>query len=58
MSRVNLAVWIIVALRTLTGSAGEIQARDVNPPAKVFDPAGMGLLRTIVPGGDPDALAF
>ena len=31
---------------------------DASAPARQFDPAGLGLLRTIVPGGDPNGVAF
>ncbi len=31
---------------------------DANAPAKPFDPHGIGLLRTIAPGGDPNGAAF
>ena len=45
---------LLALLAILAGA----EARDADPPVKAFDPAGIGLLRTIVPGGDPDAIAF
>ena len=39
-------------------AAGVLEARDASEPTKVFDPAGLGLIRTIAPGGDPYGVAF
>lgn len=35
-----------------------LAAWDADAPAKFFGPSGLGLVRTIVPGGDPYGLAF
>ena len=45
----------LLALLLLVAGA---EARDADAPARLFDPAGLGLIRTVVPGGDPVGLAF
>lgn len=39
-------------------AAGVVQARDASAPTRMFDPSGLGLIRTIAPGGDPYGIAF
>ncbi len=54
LAKLELRTNVLALLLLMAGA----EARDANAPGKVFDPAGMGLVRTIAPGGDPDAVAF
>jgi len=45
-------------LACLLLAAAPVAGRDADAPARAFDPSMLGLLRTIVPGGDPYGIAF